>query len=555
MLKELRIKNFTIIDDLLVQFGPGLNVLTGETGAGKSIVVDAIGLILGDKAGQDMIRAGAKEAQIEASFDSINHPMLEELSIDSDDGIVERRNITAQGKGKIYVNDTAVSMQTASSLGRSLVDIHGQHEHQGLLKKENHLLFLDSFAGLTNDASTLRSLFNDLVSLRKAVAEMQERLRERGQRIDFLRFELNEIDAAALKQGERETIEEERAILLNLGKLRESSETAYTLLYDSDNACSGQLASVLSRLREMARIDRDASGPLELLESAIPLVNDAAIALRDIKEKYDTDPQKLDLLEERLELIKKLEKKYGKGVEAVLSFREKAADELTKLEHIDEQMGEMGKELGMKEKQLFSMARLVSEKRKSAAVNMERMLLKELHELGFQKAEFKIEVKEREAVAPNGIDDIEFLFSANPGEPPRPLHKVASGGELSRIMLALKCIEIEGHDDKPANSSGPFKTLIFDEVDAGIGGVTAQHVGKRLKNISQRYQVLCITHLAQIAAMADNHMKVDKIMTGDNVKVTINCLNKEERQEEIARMLGGKITEGAVRHAKELLGH
>ncbi len=350
MLRELRIKNFTIIDDLSIQFETGLNILTGETGAGKSVIVDAIGILLGEKASQDMIKTGEKEAHIEAYFDNTDHPLLKELSIESDEGIILRRSINSQGKGRSYINDIASSIQTLSSVGRSLIDIHGQHEHQSLLKKESHLAFLDAFGGLNKDSNKLQVtgnelkdkkesenlllvtphssplsdpslvtryslLFSEVVELRNKVTGMKQKIRERSQRIEFLRFQLNEIDSAQLKQGEKESLEEERAILLNLSKLNESSETAYMLLYEAEGSSLERLSAVASRIREIAQIDPDARELLAILEAAVPLLEDSAILLRGLKDKYDIDdPHKLGEVDERFELIKRLEKKYGENV-------------------------------------------------------------------------------------------------------------------------------------------------------------------------------------------------------------------------------------------------
>ncbi len=565
MLRELRIKNFTIIDDLSINFETGLNVLTGETGAGKSIIVDAISLILGDKASLDMIKTGSKDASIEAYFDNKNHSLLDELNIDSDDGIIIRRNISAQGKGRAYINDTSVSLQTLAGIGECLIDIHGQHEHQGLLKKDNHLFFLDSFGGLTEEVAYLHSLYSEVATLRNQVSELKERIRQRSQRIEFLRFQINEIDSANLKAGEKEAIEDEMKILLNLSKLKESSETAYSLLYDSEGSCLEQMSNAASRIRDMLNFDPDAKELLDIVDSTILQIEDAALLLRKFKDKYDIDPQRLTELDERLDLIKRLQKKYGEDFDEVIRYRDKAEEELKSLKYADEQQEAFELELNAKDKEIKAVAEGLSEKRQATAKKMEKMVIVELHELGFQKAVFKIDMKRKETVLASGIDDMEFLFSANPGEPVKQLIKVASGGELSRIMLALKCIEISqqsavsSQQSKKDKSSelitynSELRTLIFDEVDAGIGGITAQQVGKRLKAISNNYQVLCITHLPQIAAMADNHLKVEKVMGKDAVKVNIEPLTGNKRQEELARMMSGTVTEVSLKHAEELL--
>lgn len=555
MLRELYIKNFTIIDEIALRFEEGFNVLTGETGAGKSIVVDAIGLLLGDKASQDMIKSGAREAVIEASFDESEITELRELSIESEDGLALRRNLPAQGKGKSYANDLSVSIQTLSAVGRKLVDIHGQHDQQGLLKKETHLQFLDSFAGIVEEVEKHRLLYTEAAGIRSELQTLKTRIHERGQRIEFLTFQINEIDAAGLKEGEKEAIEEERRILLNAGKLKELSENAYTLLYGGDNNdCSSQLAAALSCAKDISQIDSDTAEFRELLEAAAPLIKDASLLIRDIKDKYDIDPKKLDILEERLDLLKKLEKKYGPGTAAILAFREKAEAELEGLTEIEDRLEALTERLSAYEERLRASARSLSEKRREASRKIRTATVEELHQLGFPKAEFGVEISEKPEVSDTGQDDVEFLFSANPGEPARPLYKVASGGELSRIMLALKCIEIQRMSGKKkGNASVVLKTLIFDEVDSGIGGVTAQHVGRRLRAIAEAYQVLCITHLPQIAAMASTHLRVEKATGKDGVKVSVKRLAKDERRTEIARMLSGNITDNSLKHAAELL--
>jgi len=560
MLCELRIKDFTIIDDLSIVFGPGLNVLTGETGAGKSIIVDAIGVLLGEKASQDFIRTGSGEARIEARFDPSDIAALREIGVDGSDGIILRRLI-GKGKGRAYINDTPVSLQTIAAVGKELVDIHGQHEHQSLLRKESHLAFVDTFGDLSVEAASLQSLYHDVAALRERVLQIREKARERTQRSEFLRFQINEITAASLKEGEKQTLGEERAILLNANKLRESAETAYALLYDSEGSTLEKISRAVVLVRDMAQIDRNAEEGLSLLHSAIPLVEDASLTIRKLRDTYDIDPGRLTNVEDRLELIKKLEKKYGEGVEGILQYFEDAQEELQGLEHAEEQKDECERELSATEEQLLKLAGELSKKRRNAADRMMKLADHELIELGFQKADFRTEFRQRREVGPTGIDEVEFLFSANPGEPPKPLVKVASGGELSRIMLGLKCLEIgkqRGADGGKAGAhagcSAVPLTLIFDEVDAGIGGVTAQHVAARLDDLSGNYQIFCITHLPQIAAFADHHLKVEKELTKKGVKVRVETLYGEKRREELARMLGGRVTDRSLRHAEEMLG-
>jgi|WetSurMetagenome_2_1015567.scaffolds.fasta_scaffold00023_31 DNA repair protein RecN (Recombination protein N) len=565
MLRELRIRDFTIIDDLSISFGEGFNVLTGETGAGKSIIVDALGLLLGEKASQDLIRSGCDEARVEAYFDPAHIRLLDDLSIDGSDGLILRRQLPARGKGRAYINDTSVSLQTIAAVGRELVDIHGQHEHQGLLKRESHLEIVDSFGGLSDDVSSFRSLYDAALELRGRIITIKTSIRDREQRMEYLRFQISEIDSAALTAGEKHALEEERAVLMNAGKLKESAETAYGLLYGAEGSALEQLSRIVNNVRDMSRIDRGAEESLALLQSAIPLVEDASGLLRKLKETYDIDPDRLTTVEERLDLIRKLEKKYGDGMGAILQYCERARDELRGLEHAGEHMEGLEKELAEKTERLSVAASALTKKRRAAAEKMSGLVGKELAELGFRKAELIIDIRQRDEICASGNDDIEFLFSANPGEPPRPLVRVASGGELSRIMLGLKCVEMgkdggrispsEKGSGRTAGFSANARTLIFDEVDAGIGGVTAQRVGARLGSLARDYQTLCITHLPQIAALADNHLKVDKEFLQNGVRVSVARVDGAARQEELARMLGGSITDRSLLHAEEMLGN
>lgn len=543
MLKELRIRNLAIIDDLKIRFRPGLNVLTGETGAGKSIIVDALGIALGERAQTEMIKAGENDASVEAFFEVSNSAILEQMGIPCEDGIILRRNISAAGKGRAYINDTIVNIQSLSETGKTLVDIHGQHEHQSLLFPEHQMSLLDFYGKLQDRRQEVEEMFYEVQSLKKELSEFKTNIKERAQRIDLLRFQINEIDAAVLKHGEKESLKEEKGILSNLSKLNELTETAYAILYESEDACIGRLSSVVAKLREMYSIDPSISESLSLLESAMPLLEDAAVSLRGHKEKYDLDPQRLEDVEERLENIKKLEKKYGDGIDSILRYRDGAEKELTSLSKADEKTDMVENQLKEKENMLLDAAAKLSELRKRIAEDISRAAEKILKELAFEKAEFRVDIKPS-PLSSRGIDAVEFLFSANPGEPLKPLSKVASGGELSRIMLSLKNI-LADVDRIPV--------LIFDEVDAGIGGRTADSVGARLKKLSKTHQVICITHLPQIASIADFHLMTEKSQKKDRVCVRIKELSNSERTAEIARMLSGKITDVSLQHAGELL--
>ncbi len=543
MLSQLRIKDFAIIDSLTIGFAPGLNVLTGETGAGKSIIVDALGLALGERAQTDMIRAGKNETAIEAYFDISSHPSLERLGIPLEDGVILRRNLSSAGKSRAYINDTMVNVQTLLEVGRSFVDIHSQHEHQSLLSTENQRAMLDAHGKLLDEKRELEKLFREVQSMRHELSALNSDIKEKEQRIDLLRFQINEIESAALKAGEKETLIEERTILSNLTRLNELTDAAYLLLYSGDGASSEKLSSATGKLREVSRIDHGITEVLKLLESALPLVEEAAASLRRYRDKYDIDPKRLDTIEERLDLIRRLERKYGEGIEGILTHGDDAVKELQKLTLSDERVKELEGVLAVKEKRLHEQAARLSGKRKEVARRIEEAVKSTLKELAMEKSEFVIEIKPA-SLSAAGIDSVEFLFSANRGEPPKSLGRAASGGELSRVMLALKGTLAEV-DRMPV--------LIFDEVDAGIGGRTAERVGRRLKNLARRHQVLCITHLPQIAVMADHHSMIEKTEKKEGVCVKVRELSSREREEEVARMLSGKITDISLRHARELL--
>lgn len=543
MLTQLRIKDFAIIDDLTIRFEPGFNVFTGETGTGKSIIVGAFGLALGERAQTDMIRTGKDETIVEASFDLTAHPLLERLGITADDGIILRRNLSSAGKSRAYINDTTVNVQTLLEIGQSLVDIHSQHEHQSLLSADNQRTMLDAYGKLLAERSVLEQFFHEAQSLRNELFRLSSDIKDKKHKIELLRFQINEIDSASLKAGEKETLTGERAILANLTKLNELTDAAYCLLYSGEGSLSEKLSSSLSVLRELSRIDRSAAEILELLESAKPLIEDASTSLRGYKDRYDVDPNRLDVIEDRLDLIKRLEKKYGEGIGNILQYRDNAEKELQDLAVSDEKLKELEDALAAKEKAVYERAEILSGKRGKTAERLEAVVETALKGLAMEKAEFRIDIK-RGTLSPAGVDNIEFLFSANRGEPPKPLNRVASGGELSRVMLALK--ETLAEVDM-------IPVLIFDEVDAGIGGRTAESVGTRLKKLSDRHQVLCITHLPQIASMADHHIMIEKVQKKDSVSVKVKELSSKEREEEIARMLSGKITDISIKHARELL--
>ncbi len=544
MLRELRIKNFAIIDDLSIRFEKGLNVLTGETGAGKSIIVDAINFVLGERASQDMIRHNASEVAVQSLFEIEGITLSVDTGIDIEDGLIVRRHFSGSGKGRAYINDTLVNLQTINSLGEQIVDIHGQHEHQSLMKREVQLRLIDLMGGHGELLSEYSLLYSEILSMKEELKRLTEDVRFIEQRRDMLRFQIDEIDRAKLKHGEEEELLAEYSLLTNITKLRDGVSLIYENLYKRESSCSEIISKSIQRLGELMKIDPSLSAVRETLEQCSPLIEDAVVNLRGILERYDIDPRRLDDVNERLDLIGRLKKKYGDSIKEILDYRERAYKELSELELRDERIESINNSLGAKEKRLLELAEEISMKRKEVGRFIEEFMKKELKELALEKAIFRISFQRKEEPGPFGIDDLQFEFSANPGEPPRPIIRVASGGELSRLMLALRVIMADV-DKVPV--------LIFDEIDAGIGGVVGEKVAQKLKRLSKRHQIFCITHLPQIAAAADNHIKVEKIQKKDSVKVIIKNLTEEERVVEIARMLSGMVTDASLRHAKELL--
>lgn len=541
MLRHLRIRNFAIIDDLSIDFANGLNVLTGETGAGKSIIIDALGLVLGERAQSEMIKSGRDEASVEAYFD--NSFALDEIGIDAQEGIIIRRIISSSGRSRGYINDTLVSIQTMHEIGQRLVDIHGQHEHQSLLRTDNQRSIVDDYGRLVDRRNKVAELFNEVQHLKKEIQALNTSIADRERRMDYLRYQIEEIDAASLKIGEKEELLKERSLLSNLAKLNGLVGEASLLIGKGEGAATEKLSVALSRLRDASAIDHELKDVVDMIGSVMPLLEEVAISLRRHQDRYDLDPKRLDGVEERLDLITRLERKYGDGIEAILKFRDDAIKELNGYMSSDERLQALIEDCRIKEELLNKEAKELSQMRRDVSKRIEREVNSILKELAMERARLYIDIKPL-PVSSTGSDAVEFLFSANPGESPKSLNRTASGGELSRLMLALK--EVLAHVDS-------IPVLIFDEIDSGIGGITADSVAKRLKDLSKRHQVLCVTHLPQIAALADHHLVIEKIQKKEGVYVKVKEPSAEERIKEIARMLSGKTTEASLRHALELL--
>lgn len=560
MLRELRIKNLALIEDASANFNKGLNVLTGETGAGKSVIVEALCLALGERASNELIRSGEKEAVVEAFFDIppkflsySSLKLLQDIGIDIDEGIILKRIISAPGKSRAYINDSMINIQTLAKISRDIIDVYGQYEHQSLIHPDNQLELLDAYGGLFSERQEFAVIYEKQARLKQQIAELITKEKDRAQRLDILRFQINEIKAADLKIGEEEGLAEEIKILSSAGRLAELSNQAYDFLSSSEAACITNLSKVLGSLKEISGIDARAGDAVKSVEDALPLLEETAYFLRDYKEELDFNPERLEEMQERLELIKGLKRKYGSSVAEILDYKEKAEGELDEIQQSDERLETLKAELEKLKNVLTEKAKLLSEKRNASARKIEQKVVSELAELSMPGTKFSISVTQEEGddtidgfrAGLKGIDRVEYFISPNVGEELKPLSKIASGGELSRIMLALKGILAKG-DSIPV--------LIFDEIDAGIGGKTAETVGRKLKSLSSGHQVICITHLPQIASCADTHLKVEKKTKNKRTIIEIKKMEKDDRIMEIARMLSGGKSEVSIKHARELLG-
>jgi DNA repair protein RecN (Recombination protein N) len=552
MLDVLRIENFALIDELQTELGPGLNIMTGETGAGKSIIVGALNLVLGMRASSDAVRSGAAQARIEALFNIEAEPrvigLIEELGFASDDNqLVLARIISKEGRSRCYVNGALATLGAVARIGNELVDFHGQHEHQSLLRTEKQMELLDGYAGLSELRCTLAERYGELLEIRNALSQLDKNERERARQADFLEHEIKEIDAARLEPSEEEQLRERKKLVANAEKLVSLSAQAYALLYADEGSMTERLTTLRKSLEELAGIDASFKGFLEYLSEMDDQLGDLAFKLRDYSSTMEFDPGELDAIENRLRLVNALKRKYGDSIAVILEHRDKCERELDGLRCHDERLAELEKQEQKALAECLALAKKVSGKRKRVARELATKVRKEIEALGMEKGEFEARLSRRadDELVATGLDDLEFMFSANPGEPVKPLKEVASGGEISRVMLALKTV-LAGADDIP--------TLVFDEIDAGVGGATAKTVGAKLSEVARSHQVVCITHLPQIAASADNHIRVTKEAEGERMVTRAASLDEEERVKEIATLLDGrKLSEISLQHARELL--
>lgn len=549
MLLELTLRNFAIIDELTVSFGEGLNILTGETGAGKSIIVDAINLILGEKASTDLIKSDKEEALIEALFDISKKKELKDklisLGLESKgDEVVIKRVIPRAGRSRVYINGSIATFNLLDQMVEGLVDIFSQQEHQTLLKEERHLEVLDEFGGLGSLTRRVSELYKGTNKLKREIEELERDQKNKIEREDFLRFQCKEIDSVRLEPGEDERLEEERKKLANAERLFSVANEAYGILYEGEKAVTDVLKRIRNQIDEVAKIDASLVDVAKSIEKGTIEIQDAAFTLRGYASNISFDPQRLSSIEIRLEEIKKLKRKYGGSIIEILEKRKSLEEELGRRSGGGERIEALKKDLERVESELNNCARELSEKRRHAAGRLMLSVSKELGEVGIKSGKLLVEFEEK-PISELGFERASFLFSANPDEKPKPLTRVVSGGELSRIMLVLKEIlaRVEGGS-----------VLIFDEADSGIGGAVAETVGRKIKNLSKRYQVICITHLPQVAKFADTHFRVTKMFRGNKTRVQIKALDDNKRVEELGRMLGGiKVTEKTIEAAREML--
>jgi len=564
VLTELHIKNFAIIDQLTISFPRGLTILSGETGAGKSIIIGALNLLLGGRASADLIRSSEEEASVKAIFDISHRSSLAQRLTDwgmevGDDSLLIRRIISRSGKGKTFIGNHLATINMLGNLGEELINISGQHEHQLLLKPDQHLEIVDAFGELMPLRNSYASHFHQLLSLTRELNALIQAKQRRGERIELLRFQIKEITDANLHPGEEEQLREERSILNSSEKLFQTTKKAYETIYADKGSVLEQLKNALRELKEPSQIDARLSPLFSTLESSVFQVEDLALSLRDYYQKIEFDPGRLEEIESRLAEIHALKKKYGETIEKILAYREKAESELKELTESGEKIEELKGAQEKLDKETLELALRLSQERKKSAAVLKEKVEKELASLGMKKTVFEVKAAGASAkgegreniiignhsLHEKGMDDLEFLISPNPGEELKPLSRIASGGELSRIILALKRIIAQEEE---------VSTLIFDEVDAGIGGATAEVVGRKLKEISRRHQVLCITHLPQIACFADTHYSITKETRKGRTFTLLKKLESEARIEELSRMLGGKeITIKTREHAREML--
>ncbi len=561
MLLELRVENYAVIDNVVVEFAPGLNLLTGETGVGKSILIDALALLLGEKASPEVIRHGAERAVVSAVFEVEGKGAAEILSANGldEDGseIILRREIAAGGRARVFVNNQPATVAVLKQLAPHLAAVHAQNESILAFDAAARLALLDAFAAL--DLEPLKAAFAKWKSVQEHIAELERDEQFRLRLLDLWTFQKKEIEGAHLQPGEDERLEAEKRVLANAEKLYSAAMSAYELLYERDASASASLRAAARQLEELLRYDPTFQESLAAIESARIAAEDIGSTLRDYAEKINASPARLAEVEDRLALLDRMKRKYGKALDEVIAYGAEVTRKLEEMENKDEVLRRLRADLAAAGAEYLQFARELSRRRAEAGRKLEKIVGQSLNELAM-KAHFKIDVSGSDVEGnwtSTGLDQVAYLISPNPGEPLRPVEKTASGGELARVMLALKAA-IECRGVPAARSAGqtgrPQRTLIFDEIDTGIGGRAAEAVGRKLKQLAATTQVLCITHLPQIASFADHHYLIEKRESGGRSRTSVRRLDSSERTDEIARMLSGaRVTDVARRNAEQML--
>ena len=555
MLNDLSIKNFAIIDELHVSFNDGLNIISGETGAGKSIIIGAVSLLLGDRATSDMIRTQADAATVEALFDIGQNKTLkekiEEMGFAAGEELIIRRVISRTGKNKAQINGQMATLANLSAISESLINICGQHEHQVILNADNHLDILDEFGGCLGARALYEETYRQYQQIKSQIEKLEDLRRSRKEKTELLKFELKEIEDIAPQAQEDKTLVEEKKVLANVQKLGDAAGRAYDLLYGETSSIIEKLKEVQSQIKEIKKIDTGLKLSEADVEGSFFTLQETALTLRDYSKNLFFSPERLVAIDDRLEMLNRLKRKHGGSLESVLTKKQEMEEELCRVFTVGEELEKLTQEEQSVRVVMVQKAEALSLQRGEAAAKLKDAVNTEIHALNMPHASFLINFKKSanekapESFGPRGGDELEFYLTANIGEEPKALNKIASGGELSRIVLALKNV---------LSRVGSVATIVFDEVDSGIGGATAEIVGRKLKEVSANHQVICITHLPQIACYGDGHLRVAKKVAQGRTATIVDQLNDDQKIEEISRMLGGvDLTEKTRDHAREML--
>jgi DNA repair protein RecN (Recombination protein N) len=564
MLTSLQIKDYALIQNINVEFGTGLNIITGETGAGKSILLGALSLLLGERASSETVRKGAQKSVVEGIFYVGNNEKVKNFLNENDfefaEELIIRREISLKGSNRCFINDTPVQLMNIKQVGDLLIDLHGQHDHQSLLNVDTHIDFLDEFCDLKTEMNSYSKIRTEFINIRGEIEELKRNEKRIKEKLELNSFQLKEINAVSPEPDEDEKLENELRIMENAEKLFDASSQIYSAVYEDENAVYDSLINIQNMIKSISQIDESILPAREEINSAVELLKDIGDFMRDYKEKIEIDPEALDSMRERSGAIHLLKKKYGGTLENVLNYKSKIEVELSLAENFSFKIEELEKQSEKLRSELKKQAIELSSLRKSKAPLIQKEIEKSLSFLGINDSSFEIKFEHEESVnSPyyveidkkkisffsNGIDNVEFYISTNKGEDPKPLTKTASGGEISRVMLAIKSVMAK---------TEKLPLLVFDEIDTGISGRIAQKVGKVLKDLSTSHQIIAITHLPQIAAFSNHHFAVSKEVCSDRSVSLIRKLDEEERVQEIAKLLGGeKITDSNILTAKEIV--